>query len=113
MQFFAAKPFSADCIVQGQQTVRRRLLGAFVKGVYIHSAEDKTTQSHPHGCGFSVDASVRIGKHDRAGLERLLRCCARPPFAGQRIRIGAEKVVYRFPKAPAGEQGGTSVGVAS
>jgi hypothetical protein len=31
--------------------------------------------------GFSRDASVRIAGHDRAGLERLLRYCARPPFA--------------------------------
>jgi len=33
-----------------------------------------------HG-GFSLDASVCIASHDRPGLERLLRDCARPPFA--------------------------------
>jgi hypothetical protein len=32
-----------------------------------------------HGSGFSVDASVRIEATDRAGRERLLRYCARPP----------------------------------
>jgi hypothetical protein len=110
MQFFAAKPFSADFITQVQQTVRRRLLRAFVKRGYIDSADAKTMQSYAHGGGFSVDASVRIGQHDRAGLERLLRYCARPPFAGQRIRIEGEQIIYRCPKAPAGEQGGTSVG---
>jgi len=31
--------------------------------------------------GFSIDASVRIEGEDRAGVERLLRYCARPPFA--------------------------------
>jgi hypothetical protein len=31
-----------------------------------------------HGGGFSLDASVRIEATDRAGLERLLRYCARP-----------------------------------
>jgi hypothetical protein len=31
--------------------------------------------------GFSVDASVRIEGEDRAGIERLIRYCARPPFA--------------------------------
>jgi len=31
-----------------------------------------------HSGGFSVDASVRIEATDRAGLERLLRYCARP-----------------------------------
>ena len=30
------------------------------------------------GGGFSVDASIRVEAHDRAGLERLLRYCARP-----------------------------------
>jgi hypothetical protein len=67
-------------------------------------------QSYPHGGGFSVDASVRIGQHDMQGLERLLRYCPRPPFAGHRIWIDGEKVVYRCPKAPAGEKGGASPG---
>jgi len=31
--------------------------------------------------GFSVDTSVCTAAHDRAGLERLLGYCARPPFA--------------------------------
>jgi Putative transposase/Transposase zinc-binding domain len=110
MQFFAAKPFSADFITQVQQTVRRRSLRAFVKRGYIDSGDAKTMQSYPHGGGFSVDASVRIAQHDRQGLERLLRYCARPPFAGQRIRIEGEQIIYRCPKAPAGEQGDTSVG---
>ena len=35
--------------------------------------------------GFSVDASVRIQGDDRAGVERLLRYCARPPFALERL----------------------------
>jgi hypothetical protein len=90
--------------------VRKRLLRAFVKRGYIDSADVKTIQSYPHGGGFSVDASVRIGQHDRQGLERLLHYCARPPFAGQRIRIDGSQIIYRCPKAPAGEKGGTSPG---
>ena len=35
--------------------------------------------------GFSIDASVRIQGEDRAGVERLLRYCARPPFALERL----------------------------
>ncbi|MCH7532425.1 MAG: transposase [Gemmatimonadetes bacterium] len=35
--------------------------------------------------GFSIDASVRIEGEDRAGVERLLRYCARPPFALERL----------------------------
>ena len=38
-----------------------------------------------HGGGFSLDATVRIEANDRRGLERLLRYCARPPFAAERI----------------------------
>ena len=35
--------------------------------------------------GFSVDASVRIEAEDRAGIERLVRYCARRPFALERL----------------------------
>ena len=35
--------------------------------------------------GFSLDATVQIRGWDRAGLERLLRYCARPPFALDRL----------------------------
>jgi hypothetical protein len=40
---------------------------------------------------------VRIGARDRAGLERLLRYCARPPFALKRLDpIDDRHVIYRF-----------------
>jgi hypothetical protein len=43
--------------------------------------------------------TVRIDGHDRAGLERLLRYCARPPFALERLeQVGNDRLVYRFPK---------------
>jgi hypothetical protein len=57
--------------------------------------------------GFSIDASVRIEGDDRAGLERLLRYCARPPFALERLHALAgvaslaspgARLLYRFPK---------------
>ena len=38
-------------------------------------------------------------KIDRDGLERLLRYCARPPFALERLEAtGADRVVYHLPK---------------
>ena len=52
--------------------------------------------------GFSIDASVHIPARDRAGLERLLRYCARPPFALERLEAtgdgapGGERIVYRL-----------------
>ena len=56
-----------------------------------------------HGGGFSLDASVRVEAHDRQGLERLLRYCARPAFALERLReIDAERLVYESVKPGAG-----------
>jgi len=46
-----------------------------------------------------VDASVCINQKDRAGLERLLRYCARPPFALEHLQqLDAEHLVYHSPK---------------
>jgi hypothetical protein len=47
---------------------------------------------------FSVDAGVCIEAHDRAALERLLRYCARPPFAMDRLRKEGAALVYRCAK---------------
>jgi hypothetical protein len=56
------------------------------------------------GGGFSVDASVRIEATDRAGRERLLRYCARPPFALDRLRErDGEHLIYEPPK-PGGRE---------
>jgi hypothetical protein len=48
--------------------------------------------------GFSVDTSVCIAAQDRAGLERLLRYCARPPFALDRLRKAGSELIYRCAK---------------
>jgi hypothetical protein len=49
--------------------------------------------------GFSLDAAVRIEGGDRDGLERVLRYCARPPFALERLEAdGADRLVYHLPK---------------
>ena len=38
---------------------------------------------------------MRIETADRAGRERLLRCCARPPFALERLRkLDPERLLY-------------------
>jgi hypothetical protein len=52
-----------------------------------------------HGGGFSVDGSVRIEAADRAGRERLLRYCARPPFALERLReLDPQRLLYEGTK---------------
>ncbi|MEK7737392.1 MAG: transposase [Pseudomonadota bacterium] len=75
--------------------VRKRLLSAFVRRGLIEKDEAQTMRSWEHGGGFSLDAGVRIEGNDRQGLERLLRYCARPAFALERLRqIDAEHLVY-------------------
>jgi hypothetical protein len=57
-----------------------------------------------HGGGFSVDASVRVEASDRAGLERLLRYCARGPLALERLARDPddpERLFYHLPKPTA------------
>jgi hypothetical protein len=59
-------------MAQVQADLRRRILRAFVGQGVLQSFEVKDMLSYKHS-GFSVDTSVRIEAHDRAGLERLLR----------------------------------------
>ena len=63
-------------------------------------ADDAQTRADAeHGGGFSVDAKVRIEAPARDGLERLLRYCARPAFALERLcEIDPEHLVYESVK---------------
>ena len=55
-----------------------------------------------------MNGSVRIEGADRTGLERLLRYCARPPFALEHLhQRDAEHLVYRNPKPVRGTAPGT------
>jgi hypothetical protein len=60
-----------------------------------------------HGGGFSVDACVAISADDRPALERLLRYCARPCWASERLTKAdnGERLIYTFDKPnPDGRQ---------
>ena len=74
--------------------MRCRILRAFVGRGLLQSFDAKDMLAYKHS-GFSVGASVRIEAHDRAGLERLLRYCARPPFSIKRLRKAGNDLVYR------------------
>jgi hypothetical protein len=88
--------------------VRRRLLRALTRRGVLEPEDAETMANWAHGGGFSLDASVRIEGADRPGLERLLRYCARPAFALERLReIDAEHLVYESIKP--GPGGGVSV----
>jgi hypothetical protein len=62
-----------------QANMRKRILRAFVARGHIEAHDAKDMAAYAHGGGFSVDAGVLIEATDCAGLERLLRYCARPP----------------------------------
>jgi hypothetical protein len=84
-----------------QETVRQRTLRLFQRRGLLTHDEVEAMLDWSHGGGFSIDASVRIVADDRRGLERLLRYCARPLFAQERLAWAGEhhdRLVYRLPK---------------
>jgi len=97
--FHAASSLDAIAITQVQAQVRRRLLRAFVRRGLLPGDDAQAMGQWHHGGGFSVDAAVRIAAADRAGRERLLRYCTRPPFALDRVReLDSEHLIYAPPK---------------
>jgi hypothetical protein len=80
-----------------QATLRKRILRAFVGRSLLEGFEAQEMLAYRHSA-FSVDTSVCIAAHDRAGLERLLRYCARAPFACARLRKAGRELVYRCAK---------------
>ena len=59
-----------------------------------------------HGSGFSLDATIRIEAHDRGGLEQLLRYCARPAFARERLEwADDEQHLLRWTSSTVGPPG--------
>ena len=95
--FHPATCIDADVVAQVQATLRKRILRAFVARGLLQSSDAKEMLAYQHS-GFSVDAGVCIEAHDRAALERLLRYCARPPFAMERLRKEGAALVYRCAK---------------
>ena len=84
---------------QVQAIVRRRILRLFVRRGLISKADGDEMAAQKHEGGFSLDASVIIEGSDRLCLERLLRYCARPPFAVENLRqINDGHLVYHNPK---------------
>jgi len=82
-----------------QMAVRRRILRAYQRRGLLDQADRQEMEHWDHGGGFSLDASVRIEAHDRRGLERLLRYCARPPFAAERLEaLDDHRLIYSLPK---------------
>ena len=104
--FHPATGIDAAAIAAVQATLRRRLLQGFVRRGLLAGEDARAMQAWAHGGGFSVDAAVRIEAADRPGLERLLRYCARPPFALERLQQrDAEHLIYAAGKPGPGGSG--------
>ena len=84
-------------MAQAQASLRGRILRAFVGRGLLEGFEAQEMLGSKHS-GFSVATSVCIAALDRAGLERLLRCCARPAFALDRLRKAGRELIYRCAK---------------
>ena len=111
VSFHAALELDAAAFADVQARVRTRVLRTFVKRGLIDKDDATEMRAWAHDGGFSVDGSVRIEGADRMGLERLLRYCARPPFALEHLRQhDAEHLVYHSPKP---RRGTLSVGHAA
>ena len=100
LRFHEATGLTPQLLDRLQHTVRQRVLRHFRRHGLLepHDAEDMLIWDH--GGGFSLDGSVRIEAHDRSGLERLIRYCARPPFALERLHLVGERtdqVLYVLP----------------
>jgi hypothetical protein len=75
-----------NAIATVQANMCKRVLRASVARGHMEARDAKDMAAYAHGGGFSVDAGVRIEAPDRAGLERLLRCCAGPSLAMDRLK---------------------------
>ena len=74
-----------DDIADTQEAIQRRVLMYFKRrGKFDQETIEKMLSYET--TGFSLNASVRTKATDRAGLERLVRYCARPPFASENHR---------------------------
>jgi len=106
MEFHEASELEPRHWQELQRTVQKRVLRYFRRHDLLDESATADMLTWQGTGGFSIDASVRIEGHDRHGLERLVRYCARPPFALHRLHAmgGNEtltapdaRLLYRLP----------------
>jgi len=101
--FLPARPVTAADLAALTERVRRRVIRWFRLARLLDAAAAADMLAWENS-GFSVDASVRITLIDRdvpsyfQSLEHLLRYCARPPFALERLSVsrGADGQIARI-----------------
>jgi hypothetical protein len=107
--FLPARPINQADLAALTERVRRRVIRWF-RLAHLLDAAAAADMLAWENSGFSIDASVRIALIDRdvpsyfQSLEHLLRYCARPPFALERLSVThdasgrATKVRYVLPR---------------
>ena len=100
LRFHPAADLDAAVVSAVQRRIRTRVLRIAVRQGALTPDVAADLARWGHGGGFSLHAAVRIDAEDRAGLERLLRYCARPAFASERLSWdGSDQPVrYSLPK---------------
>ena len=88
---------SPDDIVDTQERIQQKVLALFGRKGWINPDEIEKMMDYENS-GFSLNAEVRIPAWDRDGLERLIRYCARPPFANENLRWNGPWLSYSLPK---------------
>ena len=90
--FLPTRPLATADLTALTGQIRRRVIRWFKRQGFLDSQAATDMLAWEHG-GFSIAASVRITLLDRnvpsyfQSLEHLLRCCARPPFALERLSV--------------------------
>jgi hypothetical protein len=82
-----------------QRTVQVRVLRYFRRHDLLDESTTDDMLTWRGTGGFSIDASVRIEGDDRHGIERLVRYCARPPFALNRLHAAEGNDALSSPEA--------------
>ncbi len=96
LQFHEAA-LTQDDVADTQERIQKRVLKYFYKQGFYEKDEMLKMLSYETS-GFSLNASVKVEAWDKDGLERLIRYCARPPFASENIRFNGPWINYRLPK---------------
>jgi len=94
---FCQSNISPDDILDIENGIRKRVLKLFGRKEWIEKEEAESLMQWENS-GFSLDGSVCVEAWDRAGLERLLRYCGRPPFVSENFKTYRDKIVYTLPK---------------
>ena len=108
--FLTARPITQADLAALTERVRRRAIRWFRRSRLLDAAAAADMLAWENS-GFSVDASVRITLIDRdvpsyfQSLEHLLRYCARPPFALERLSVIRGEPVGGSKRATSGPGG--------